>query len=46
MQREQAVSFVFSSHDPDVLAAADDAVHIRDGRIESIERRDQGGTPQ
>jgi putative ABC transport system ATP-binding protein len=35
MQREQQVSFVFSSHDPQVLAAADDAVVIRDGRIES-----------
>ena len=40
MQREHQVSFVFSSHDPQVLAEADDAVHIRDGRIVSIERRD------
>jgi putative ABC transport system ATP-binding protein len=39
MQREHQVSFVFSSHDPQVLAEADDAVHIRDGRIVSIERR-------
>jgi putative ABC transport system ATP-binding protein len=38
MQRESQVSFVFSSHDPRVLAAADDAVMIRDGRIEKIER--------
>jgi len=38
MQREQQVSFVFSSHDPKVLEAADDAVHIQDGRISSIER--------
>lgn len=38
MQRELHVSFVFSSHDPNVLAAADDAVMIRDGRIEKIER--------
>ena len=38
MQREQRVSFVFSSHDPKVLAAADDAVMIRDGRIEKVER--------
>jgi putative ABC transport system ATP-binding protein len=36
MQQEQQVSFVFSSHDPQVLAAADDAVTIRDGRIESV----------
>jgi putative ABC transport system ATP-binding protein len=39
MQRERKVSFVFSSHDPLVLAAADDAVMIRDGRIEKIEHR-------
>ena len=39
MQRALHVSFVFSSHDPKVLAAADDAVMIRDGRIEKIERR-------
>lgn len=40
MQRSQQVSFVFSSHDPRVLAAADDAVMIRDGRIEKVERRE------
>jgi len=39
MQREHHVSFVFSSHDPKVLAAADDAVMISDGRIQTIERR-------
>lgn len=39
MQREHHVSFVFSSHDPQVMAEADDAVHIRDGRIVSIERQ-------
>lgn len=33
MQREHKVSFVFSSHDPQVMAEADDAVVIRDGRI-------------
>jgi putative ABC transport system ATP-binding protein len=44
MQQEERVSFVFSSHDPQVLAAADDAVHIRDGRIESVERRVSGST--
>jgi putative ABC transport system ATP-binding protein len=40
LQQRQHVSFVFSSHDPKVLEAADDAVHIHDGRITSIERRD------
>lgn len=39
MQQQQHVSFIFSSHDPKVLEAADDAVHIHDGRIMSIERR-------
>ncbi len=41
MQREHHVSFVFSSHDPQVLAEADDAVFIRDGRITGVERRDE-----
>lgn len=39
MQKNHKVSFIFSSHDPKVLDAADDAVHIHDGRIVSIERR-------
>jgi len=39
MQREHHVSFVFSSHDPQVQAEADDAIFIRDGRITHIERR-------
>jgi putative ABC transport system ATP-binding protein len=39
MQQRQHVSFIFSSHDPKVLEAADDAIHIQDGRITSIERR-------
>ncbi|WP_144020551.1 ATP-binding cassette domain-containing protein, partial [Burkholderia pseudomallei] len=37
MQRESGVSFIVSSHDPQVLEAADDVVQIRDGRI--VERR-------
>jgi len=41
MQQRQHVSFIFSSHDPKVLEAADDAVHISDGRITWIERRRQ-----
>lgn len=39
MQREHRASFVFSSHDPQVQAAADDAIFIRDGRIVGIERQ-------
>lgn len=40
MQKELDVSFIFSSHDPQVLAEADDAVIIRDGKIVSIEREE------
>ena len=39
MQREHHVSFVFSSHDPQVQAEADDAIFIRDGRVIGVERR-------
>ena len=39
LQQRHKVSFIFSSHDPKVLEAADDAVHIHDGRITSVERR-------
>jgi putative ABC transport system ATP-binding protein len=38
MQREQQVSFVFSSHDPNVMAAADELVRIRDGQIVATEQ--------
>jgi putative ABC transport system ATP-binding protein len=40
MQREHDVSFVISSHDPQLLAEADDAVRIHDGHIVAIERHD------
>ncbi|MBY0572461.1 MAG: ABC transporter ATP-binding protein [Undibacterium sp.] len=33
MQREHQVAFVFSSHDPQIQAEADDAFTIRDGKI-------------
>jgi putative ABC transport system ATP-binding protein len=38
VQREHGVSIVICSHDPQVIAAADDTVLIRDGRIESVQR--------
>jgi putative ABC transport system ATP-binding protein len=41
MQHEHQATFVFSSHDPQVQAEADDAIIIRDGRIVAIERADQ-----
>jgi putative ABC transport system ATP-binding protein len=33
LQRERGISFVFSSHDPQVLDAADDVITLRDGRV-------------
>jgi putative ABC transport system ATP-binding protein len=47
MQKDLNVSFIFSSHDPQVLAEADDTVTIRDGKLVGIERgeqRVQGGS--
>ncbi|KWK05974.1 ABC transporter [Burkholderia ubonensis] len=44
MQRERATSFVFSSHDPQVIAAADDVAMIRDGHVvdtRSVAPRDE-----
>jgi putative ABC transport system ATP-binding protein len=38
MQREHQVSIVICSHDPQVIAAAEDVIMIRDGRIESVKR--------
>ncbi|MFI4938906.1 MAG: ABC transporter ATP-binding protein [Burkholderiales bacterium] len=39
MQREHHAAFVFSSHDPQVQAEADDAIFIHDGCITGVERR-------
>jgi putative ABC transport system ATP-binding protein len=44
MQREFKTSFVFSSHDPKVLAEADDSAILRDGRIISITRQRDAGS--
>jgi putative ABC transport system ATP-binding protein len=41
MQKEQNVSFIFSSHDPKILEEADDAVVIQDGKIVRIEREEK-----
>lgn len=41
MQRSHHTAFVFSSHDPQVQAEADDAICIRDGRITAIERHER-----
>lgn len=45
MQKNSHASFIFSSHDPMVLAEADDAVFIHDGKIVSIRRNDDSARP-
>jgi putative ABC transport system ATP-binding protein len=40
MQRERGVSFIFSSHDPQVLNEADDTIFLRDGKVVSVSRVD------
>lgn len=39
MQQRYRISFLFSSHDPDLMDAADDLVSLKDGRIQSIRRK-------
>ena len=43
MQERYQISFVFASHDRDVIRAADDTVLLKDGEIYSV-RRKQSGT--
>lgn len=42
---EQGVTFLFSSHDPRVIDTARRVIRLRDGRIESDERRSRPETP-
>lgn len=37
-----AISFIFSSHDPDVISAADDTILLKDGHISGIRRKATG----
>ncbi|MBN2206958.1 MAG: ABC transporter ATP-binding protein [Candidatus Aminicenantes bacterium] len=43
LNREDGVTFLFSSHDPRIIAAGRRVVRLRDGRVESVE--DGGGRP-
>jgi putative ABC transport system ATP-binding protein len=40
LNREQKTTFVFSSHDPMVIAYARRVIRLRDGRLESDSRQD------
>lgn len=39
------ISFLFSSHDPEVIKAADDTIFLKDGTIRGIRRKGEDGTP-
>ncbi len=39
MQARYKISFIFSSHDRDLISAADDLIFLRDGVIQSIRRK-------
>jgi putative ABC transport system ATP-binding protein len=45
MVERYEVSFVFSSHDPDVIKAADDTIFLKDGTIHGIRRKGQEDAP-
>lgn len=42
MQERYRISFLFSSHDPNLMGAADDLITLRDGVIQSIRRKPTG----
>jgi putative ABC transport system ATP-binding protein len=39
MQERYGISFVFSSHDPHVIGAADDTIYLKDGVIHKVRRK-------
>ena len=39
------VSFIFSSHDPEVIKAADDTIFLKDGEIHGIRRKGEEDAP-
>lgn len=39
MQERYHISFVFSSHDPHVIGAADDTIYLKDGVIHKVRRK-------
>jgi putative ABC transport system ATP-binding protein len=45
MAHRYQISFVFSSHDPEVIKAADDTIFLKDGLIQGIRRKGQGDAP-
>lgn len=45
MVERYKVSFIFSSHDPEVIKAADDTIFLKDGAIQGIRRKGEETAP-
>jgi putative ABC transport system ATP-binding protein len=45
LNREKGVTFLFSTHDPRVMARAERVIHLRDGRIDRNEEHPRGAGP-
>ena len=45
MVERYEISFIFSSHDPEVIKAADDTIFLKDGIIQGIRRKGQVAAP-
>ena len=39
MQEVYKISFLFSSHDPNLMKAADDLIAVRDGVVQAVRRK-------
>jgi len=39
------ISFIFSSHDREVIKAADDTIFLKDGLVQNIKRKPLRSTP-
>lgn len=45
MQERYQISFLFSSHDPAVIGAADDTIFLKDGLIQAVRRKHHDAGP-
>jgi len=45
INREQATTFIFSTHDPSIVSIADHVIHLHDGLVTEQERRSRDGRP-
>lgn len=42
LNREEKVTFIFSTHNPEIMSYARRVIHIRDGQIQNIQHKDGG----